>query len=155
MRLSKYHLLRVRLEPSRSWHKSRMEMVYVIMAAMFYFMPSPQKKEGEQRPGRFSAPMRSRKGREYCSISPPLTDRPAWKALKTHYKQIREVHLRQLFADDPQRGKPLLPRPWGPAWITRKIESLAKLSSCSTTRRGIWPARPNRRHVSRKFSKFF
>lgn len=36
---------------------------------------------------------------------PPLTERPAWKALGTHYQQLREVHLRQLFADDPQRGK--------------------------------------------------
>ena len=28
----------------------------------------------------------------------------AWKALQSHYKKIREVHLRELFADDPQRG---------------------------------------------------
>jgi glucose-6-phosphate isomerase len=34
----------------------------------------------------------------------PLTRRPAWKALGAHYKQIRDTHLRQLFADDPQRG---------------------------------------------------
>jgi glucose-6-phosphate isomerase len=36
---------------------------------------------------------------------PPLTELPAWKALGTHYQQLREVHLRQLFADDPQRGE--------------------------------------------------
>jgi len=30
--------------------------------------------------------------------------RQAWKDLGAHYKKIREVHLRQLFADDPQRG---------------------------------------------------
>jgi hypothetical protein len=41
------------------------------------------------------------------AILPPLTERPAWKALETHYQQLREVHLRQLFADDPQRGKHL------------------------------------------------
>jgi glucose-6-phosphate isomerase len=29
----------------------------------------------------------------------------AWKNLGVHYKQIREQHLRQLFADDPKRGK--------------------------------------------------
>ena len=28
----------------------------------------------------------------------------AWKHLSTHYKDIRNLHLRQLFADDPQRG---------------------------------------------------
>jgi glucose-6-phosphate isomerase len=33
-----------------------------------------------------------------------LTDRPAWNALEAHYQQIREVHLRRLFADDPARG---------------------------------------------------
>jgi glucose-6-phosphate isomerase len=31
----------------------------------------------------------------------------AWKALKDHYKKIGSVHLRQLFADDPQRGERL------------------------------------------------
>ncbi len=37
----------------------------------------------------------------------PLTERPAWKALASHYQQIREVRLKQLFADDPQRGERL------------------------------------------------
>jgi glucose-6-phosphate isomerase len=37
----------------------------------------------------------------------PLTQRKAWKKLRTHYKQVREVHLRDLFADDPQRGERL------------------------------------------------
>jgi len=36
-----------------------------------------------------------------------LTARPAWKALVAHHKQIRDVHLRQLFADDPDRGERL------------------------------------------------
>src|SRR5215471_5493571 len=35
----------------------------------------------------------------------PLTKRKAWKALQTHYKAVQEVHLRKLFADDPQRGE--------------------------------------------------
>jgi glucose-6-phosphate isomerase len=37
--------------------------------------------------------------------SESLSDRPAWKALKQHYDQIRDIHLRQLFADDPGRGE--------------------------------------------------
>ena len=37
----------------------------------------------------------------------PLTKRKAWKALTAHYKAIRGVHLRQLFADDPGRGRRL------------------------------------------------
>lgn len=30
--------------------------------------------------------------------------RPSWKALKSHQEQIREIHLRTLFANDPDRG---------------------------------------------------
>ncbi len=31
-------------------------------------------------------------------------DTAAWKALQAHYEKIKNAHLRQLFADDPQRG---------------------------------------------------
>ena len=33
-----------------------------------------------------------------------LTARPAWQALAAHYDAIRDVHLRELFAADPERG---------------------------------------------------
>ena len=36
-----------------------------------------------------------------------LTERPAWKALKGHCAMLHEVHLRQLFAEDPSRGERL------------------------------------------------
>ena len=35
----------------------------------------------------------------------PLRQRPAWNALKEHYAKVRSLHLRQLFAEDPQRGE--------------------------------------------------
>src|SRR5436309_2672608 len=35
----------------------------------------------------------------------PLTQRKAWKALQTHYKKVRELYLRDLFADDAKRGE--------------------------------------------------
>jgi len=35
----------------------------------------------------------------------PLLERPAWKALQQHRAKIENAHLRQLFADDPQRGE--------------------------------------------------
>ena len=38
-------------------------------------------------------------------INRPLTDRPAWKDLEAHFHQVRELHLRQLFAADSERGK--------------------------------------------------
>ncbi|MGA2357328.1 MAG: glucose-6-phosphate isomerase [Terriglobales bacterium] len=34
----------------------------------------------------------------------PAVKRQAWKNLGAHYKEIQEVHLRQLFTDDPTRG---------------------------------------------------
>jgi glucose-6-phosphate isomerase len=37
----------------------------------------------------------------------PLNQRPAWKSLGTHYKNIQKIHLRELFADDPKRGERL------------------------------------------------
>ncbi len=37
----------------------------------------------------------------------PLTQRPAWKALQSHYEKVRNIHLRTLFADDPERGERL------------------------------------------------
>jgi glucose-6-phosphate isomerase len=37
----------------------------------------------------------------------PLTMRPAWKALAAHHAAIKDVTLRQLFADDPGRGERL------------------------------------------------
>ena len=38
---------------------------------------------------------------------PPLTARPAWRALAEHHARIRETHLRELFAADPARGERL------------------------------------------------
>jgi glucose-6-phosphate isomerase len=37
----------------------------------------------------------------------PALKRQAWKELGTHYKEIRDSHLRRLFADDPGRGERL------------------------------------------------
>jgi len=41
------------------------------------------------------------KGRDVA----PLPKRKAWKNLQTHYKKVRDLHLRNLFADDPKRGE--------------------------------------------------
>jgi glucose-6-phosphate isomerase len=37
----------------------------------------------------------------------PLRQLPAWQALERHYDEIRGVHLRELFANDPTRGERL------------------------------------------------
>jgi glucose-6-phosphate isomerase len=33
-----------------------------------------------------------------------MTDRTAWKELQAHYQEMRSLHLRDLFAEDPRRG---------------------------------------------------
>jgi glucose-6-phosphate isomerase len=38
----------------------------------------------------------------------PLTQLKAWKALQSHYEQVRDVQLRELFAADPKRGERLM-----------------------------------------------
>ena len=35
----------------------------------------------------------------------PLSARPAWKALSVHFLDVKDLHLRTLFADDPKRGE--------------------------------------------------
>jgi glucose-6-phosphate isomerase len=37
----------------------------------------------------------------------PLRRRPAWTALERHYVEVSDVHLRELFAEDPGRGERL------------------------------------------------
>ena len=39
--------------------------------------------------------------------TPPLRQTDAWRALAAHFEGIRDVHLRELFADDPARGERL------------------------------------------------
>ncbi len=34
-----------------------------------------------------------------------ITSRPAWQALEEHYQRVHNLHLRTLFAEDPQRGE--------------------------------------------------
>jgi glucose-6-phosphate isomerase len=40
-----------------------------------------------------------------ATTSPSLTQRPAWQALNEHFQQVRTLHLRKLFNDDPRRGE--------------------------------------------------
>jgi glucose-6-phosphate isomerase len=39
------------------------------------------------------------------TTKPTAVKRQAWKNLATHFRKIRELHLCQLFAEDPKRGK--------------------------------------------------
>ena len=37
----------------------------------------------------------------------PLRERAAWQELARHHREVGPLHLRQLFADDPERGERL------------------------------------------------
>ena len=42
---------------------------------------------------------------EQPSAKRPTIKRQVWDALDAHYKKTSKLHLRQLFADDPERGE--------------------------------------------------
>ncbi|HEY7181723.1 MAG TPA: glucose-6-phosphate isomerase [Blastocatellia bacterium] len=42
---------------------------------------------------------------EQPGANPQATNRQAWDALESHYKKTSNLHMRQLFADDPKRGE--------------------------------------------------
>src|SRR5215469_7225703 len=48
--------------------------------------------------------------RTHVSLSRRPIKNQAWKALQAHYKEVRNVDLRELFADDPKRGERLSTR---------------------------------------------
>ncbi len=37
----------------------------------------------------------------------PITETPEWRALDAHFRELRDAHLRDLFAADPERGERL------------------------------------------------
>jgi glucose-6-phosphate isomerase len=43
--------------------------------------------------------------RAKMGTSEPLLKRPAWQALQAHSEKVRGLHLRSLFAEDPERGE--------------------------------------------------
>ena len=62
----------------------------------------------------------------------------AWQALEAHYQQISKVHLRQLFAEDPQRGEKMALEAEGLYFDYSKNRITAEtLASALATRRRI------------------
>jgi glucose-6-phosphate isomerase len=44
---------------------------------------------------------------DMTAVTQSITARPAWQALQSHYEHVRHLHVRQLFAEDAQRGERL------------------------------------------------
>ena len=64
--------------------------------------------------------------------SKPLKETPAWGALQAHYEKIKDVHLRQLFAEDASAWRRTsLPKAPTCTWTTPKTALPMKLFDCS------------------------
>jgi glucose-6-phosphate isomerase len=65
-----------------------------------------------------SSPSRGNRPSDMATQAQPVRKSPgrklsAWDALATHYKELSNLHLRQLFADDPRRGERMTVRAAG------------------------------------------
>ena len=107
---------RVAIEQASSlgWHR------YVgdggAIVAMNTFGASAPLKELVQKFG-FTPDAVTEVARGVAPVTTPLRERPAWSALEAHYAEIRDLHLRDLFAEDAstrraarRRGRRHLPR---------------------------------------------
>ena len=64
----------------------------------------------------------------------PLRERKAWQALQRHYAEIAGRHLRDLFADDPERGETAdAPRRPGCTSTTPRTGSPTRPCGCSSS----------------------
>src|SRR5579859_7005811 len=54
-----------------------------------------------------ASPQREHAATQLSASVPPLRMRPAWGLLEAHFRKLKDVHLRRLFADDPKRGERL------------------------------------------------
>ena len=79
----------------------------------------------------------------------PLTQLKAWKALKAQYKKIGAMHLRDLFAADPKRGKEMTVEAEGLFFDYSKNRITDEtIEAAHRTGAGVGPAVADRRHVS-------
>ena len=81
----------------------------------------------------------------------PLLQRPAWALLQEHHKAIAPLHLRKLFAEDPDRGERLTLEAAGIYFDYSKNRITPRNAPAARAAgRGIGPARADRRHVRRR-----
>src|SRR5262249_49614885 len=74
-------------------------------------------RRASSRPGTTSCPSSTSRARLFApeevdsmtttALTTPLRERSSWSALQRNYGEIRDLHLRALFADDPTRGERL------------------------------------------------
>ena len=92
-----------------------------------------------------------RADRRGAGMSRRSRDSSAWKALEAHYDAVKDVHLRELFADDPDAGR--APDGRGGRHLSRLLEEPRHRRDAAApcrAGRGLRPARPHRRHVPRR-----
>ena len=70
-----------------------------------------------------------------------LRERHAWRALEAHHREVRDLHLRDLFADDPARGERLTAEAAGLFLDYSKHRVTDEtLAPAGRARRGVRPA---------------
>ena len=85
------------------------------------------------------------------ATAPELRKREAWKALEKHHAEIGERHLRELFADDPDRGERLVAEGAGLFLDYSKNRVTDEtLQLLTAARRRVWGRRAPRRDVPRR-----
>ena len=85
-----------------------------------------------------------------------ITDTQEWQALVAHFESIRDVHLRDLFADDPDRGTRLTAEVDGiyldyskhrlTAETVGLLVAVAERAGAARARRRDVPGRQDQRH---------
>jgi glucose-6-phosphate isomerase len=87
---------------------------------------------------------------------PPLRQRPAWALLQAHYQTMKDRHLRQLFAQEPDRGERLSAEAAGIYLDYSKNRVTAETLQLLLQLGGrVGPSRPDRGHVSRRGNQCF
>ena len=83
--------------------------------------------------------------------TPPLRSQPAWALLAQHYQKLKDVHLRQLFADDHARGERFAVEAAG-LYLDYSKNRITEetLTAFASTGSRLWPQGSHRRHVPRR-----
>ena len=82
-----------------------------------------------------------------AAVIKPLNKRRSWKALAAHYKKARELHLRELFADDPRRGQRMSVGAVGSSRLLEEPGDRRNSQAAPATGGRIRPEGTDRRHV--------
>ena len=95
---------RLQDEGAKSFVQSWSELMEVMGAGVLRSGGQQQSSREKERSIKMATP--ATPGATSRFMEPP-TKRKSWEALRAHFEKVRNLHLRELFAQDPQRGERL------------------------------------------------